>query len=136
MIIAVKRDGRFEPVEEGWRGWLDDVDLSTFQFALAPGVVGCGATEDHEVVVNDRKVVILLLVIALVLLRPLAGVTLSLSTFREVAFHHVTFLEGVLDRALVVWAWFLEHLVKNSQAALERGLRVLAFSSSHKGVLA
>jgi hypothetical protein len=79
-----------------------------------PGVVGCGATEDHEATVDNRKVVIFFLAITLVLLGPFAGVALSIGTSREVAFHHAALLEGVFDRALVVWAWLLEHLVKNS----------------------
>jgi hypothetical protein len=42
------------------------------QLALAPGVIGCETTKDHEAVVDDGKVIILLLSITLVLLEPLA----------------------------------------------------------------
>jgi hypothetical protein len=42
----------------------------------------------------------------------------------------------VFDQALVVQAWFIEHLVKNSWATLERGPGVIALSDSHKGILA
>jgi hypothetical protein len=114
VVITVECDGRPEPVEEGWRGWLNGVDILALQLALAPRVIGCGTTKDHEVVVDDRKVIVLLLVIALVLLGPLARVALPLGTPGEVAFHHTTFIEGVFDWAPVVWAWLLEHLVKNS----------------------
>jgi hypothetical protein len=68
----------------------------------------------------NREVVVLLLAIALVLLRPLVGVTLLLGTPKEVVFHHATLLEGVFDWALVVRARFIEHLVKNSRATLGR----------------
>jgi hypothetical protein len=135
MVITVESDGRSGPVEEGWRGWLSGIDLSVFQLALAPGVIGRGAAKDHEAVVDDREVVVLLLAIALVLFGPLAGVALPLGTPGEVVFHHVTLLEGVFDRASVVRAQFLEHLIKNSQATLRRGSGVLALSGSHKGSL-
>jgi hypothetical protein len=69
MVVTIESKGRSGPVEEGWRGWLNGVDLSVFQLALAPGVIGRRAAKDHEAVVDDRKVVILLLAIALVLLR-------------------------------------------------------------------
>jgi hypothetical protein len=42
MVVAVESDGRSGPVEEGWCGWLDGIDLSTFQLALALGVIGRG----------------------------------------------------------------------------------------------
>jgi hypothetical protein len=114
VVIAVECDGRPRLVEEGWHGWVGGVDLSALQLALAPRVVGHGTTEDHEAIINNRKVVVLLLAIALVLLRPLAKIALPLGTSREVVFHHAAFLEGVFDRAPVVWARLLEHLVKNS----------------------
>jgi hypothetical protein len=79
-----------------------------------PRVIGHRTTEDHEVVVDDRKVIVLLLAIALVLLGSLARVTLPLGIPREVVFHHATLLEGVFDQAPVVQARFLEHLIKNS----------------------
>jgi hypothetical protein len=84
------------------------------QLALAPRVIGHGTTEDHEAIVDDWKVIVLLLAVALVHLWSLAWVTLPLSTFREVAFYHAAFLEGVFDRALMVRARLLKHLVKNS----------------------
>jgi hypothetical protein len=59
-----------------------------------------------------------------------------LGTPREVVFHHATFLEGVFDGASMVWAWLLEHLIKNSQATLRRGSGALALSGGHKGVFA
>jgi hypothetical protein len=72
VVIMVEGDGGPRPVEEGWRGWLSGVDLSVLQFALAPGVIGHGNVEDHEVVVDNGEVVILLLAITLVLFEPLA----------------------------------------------------------------
>jgi hypothetical protein len=57
-----------------------------------PRVIGYGTTKDHEAVVDDRKVIVLLLAVALVLLRPLAWVTLPLGTSEEVAFYYATFL--------------------------------------------
>jgi hypothetical protein len=50
-------------------------------------------------------------------------------------FHHAILLEGVFDRAPVVWARFIKHLVKNSRATLGRGPKVLALDGSHKGIL-
>jgi hypothetical protein len=96
MVITIESDGQSGPVEEGWHGWLSGVDLSTFQLALALGVIGRRATEDHEVVVDDRKVIVLL-AITLVLLGSLARVALPLDTPGEVAFHHTTLLVGVFD---------------------------------------
>jgi 1,4-dihydroxy-2-naphthoate octaprenyltransferase len=72
VVIAVKCDGRPRPIKEGQRGWLGGIDLSTLQLALAPRVIGRGTAKDHEAVVDNGKVIILLLVIALVLLGPLA----------------------------------------------------------------
>jgi hypothetical protein len=71
---------------------------------LAPGIIGHRAAKDHEAVFDDKKVVILLLAIALVLLEPLVGVALPLGTLGEVVFHHATLPEGVFDRAPVVRA--------------------------------
>jgi hypothetical protein len=107
-----------------------------FQLVLAPRVIGRGAAKDHEAVVDDREVVILLLAITLVFLGSLARVALSLGTPREVMFHHATLLEGVFDRAPVVRARFIEHLIKNSSATLRRGSGVLVLGDSHKGILA
>jgi hypothetical protein len=103
---------------------------------LVPGVIGHGAAKDHEAIVDDKEVVVFLPAIALVFLRPLARVALPLGTPEEVAFRHATLLEGVFDQALVIRAQFIEHLVKNSQATLGRGPRVLALGGSHKGILA
>jgi hypothetical protein len=63
---------------------------------LAPRVKGHGATKDLKAVVDDREVVILLPAIALIILGPLAGVTLPLGTPEEVAFHHAILLEVCL----------------------------------------
>jgi hypothetical protein len=136
VVVAIKCDGRPRPVKEGWHGWLSGVDLSTLHLALAPRVIGRGTAEDHEIVIDDEKVIVLLLAIALVRLGPLVGVALPLGTSEEVAFHHVAFLEGVVDRAPVVRAWLLEYLIKNSRASLGRGSGVLALGGSDKGVLA
>jgi hypothetical protein len=51
-------------------------------------------------------------------------------------FHHATFFEGVFDGDSMVWAWLLEHLIKNSQGTLRRASGALALSGGHKGVFA
>jgi hypothetical protein len=71
--------------------------MADSELPLVPRVIGHETTEDHEAVVDDGKVIVLLLAVNLVLLRPLAGVTLPLGTPREVVFHHATFLESVFD---------------------------------------
>jgi hypothetical protein len=78
------------------------------------GVISCQATEDHEAVVDDGEAIIFLIVVAFVLLGFLPLVALSLGTPRELAFHHATLLEGVLDRVPMVWARLLKHLVENT----------------------
>jgi hypothetical protein len=90
------------------------------QLVLVPGVIGHETIEYHEVVVDNEKVIILLLAIALVLLEPLAWIALSLGAPGEVAFHHAAFLEGMFDRAPMVWARLLAG--------------VFALSGSHKGI--
>jgi hypothetical protein len=135
VVIIVEGDGRPRPVEEGWRGWLDGIDFSALHLRLAPRVIGHRTTKDHEAIVDNGKVIALLLAIALVLLGPLARVTLSLGTLGEVAFHHAAFLEGVFDWALMVHARLLEHLIKNSRATLERGSGVFALDGGHERVL-
>jgi hypothetical protein len=42
----------------------------------------------------------------------------------------------MFDRVPVVWARFVEHLIKNSWASLGRGLGVLALGNDDKGILA
>jgi hypothetical protein len=79
-----------------------------------PRVIGRRTAKDHEAIVDNREVIVLLLAIALVLLVPLARVALPLGTPEEVAFYHATLLEGVFDRALVVRERFIKHLIKNS----------------------
>jgi hypothetical protein len=39
------------------------------QLAFALGVIGCGTIEDQEAIVDNRKVIVLILVVDLVLLR-------------------------------------------------------------------
>jgi hypothetical protein len=42
----------------------------------------------------------------------------------------------MFDRVPVVWARFVQHLIKNSWASLGRGLGVLALGNDDKGILA
>jgi hypothetical protein len=74
------------------------------QLALAFGVVCRRTAEDHEAVVDDGEVIILLASVAFVLLGFLPLVALSLGAPREVAFHHTILFEGMLDQAPMVWA--------------------------------
>jgi hypothetical protein len=136
VVIMIEHDGRSRPVEEGRHGWLSGVDFSAFQFTLAPRIIGREAAKDHEAIVDVREVVVFLPAVAPIVLGPFAGIAFPLGTPEEVAFHHATLLEGMFDRVPVVWARFVEHLIKNSRASLGRGLGVLALGNDDKGILA
>ena len=69
-----------------------------------------GPPEDHKAIMNLREFFVLA-VGAFLLAALLGGVGLV-----EVASEHVALLEGMLRRAPVVWARFLEHLVKDPMA--------------------
>jgi hypothetical protein len=135
VVIMIKSDGQSRLVEEGWRGWLNGVNLSAFQLTLALRIVSREATKDLEAIIDDKEIVFFL-TISPIILEPFTGIAFPLGTPEEVVFHHSTILEGVLDRVPVVRARFVKHLVKNSWAPLGRGLGVLALSDGNKGILA
>ena len=96
MVFAAEGDGVLRPVEVGWRSLVDGEDLSALSLALSSGHVHRWSTEDEEHVLH-RGVAIVALVPRILLL----GLVLAAETI-EVLAEHVTLLEGVVDRALMI----------------------------------
>jgi hypothetical protein len=111
MIVTIKGDGGVGPVEVGRHHKLDSIDLLALQLMTSLSVISCRPTEDHEAVVDDREPVAL--AVAFVVLGLLPYVSLSWYASEE-ALHHVTLLESMLDYTLMVRAWLIKHLIKES----------------------
>jgi hypothetical protein len=104
VIVMVKRDGHFGPIEEIRGGRLRHVDLSTFALSLSRRELCRTTIEDHEAVLHLREPVILV-VAPLGIWCLLLSVVLGLTASREVVAHHGALFLGVLCRAPMIRAW-------------------------------
>ena len=123
VVISIEGDRLSRPVKVLGGGYLDQEDFSAFPLALPCRKACRGPTEDHEGVAYLGEPVVLVFVLV-------AGALLLVVVVREpepgvVASQHGAILESVLDRALVVRAGFLEHVVEGPRAFEASG--VLAF---------
>ena len=123
VVISIKGDRLLRPVEVSGSGHLDQEDLLAFLLLLARRKACRGSAKDHEGVVHLGEPVVLVIV-------PIAGafllgIVVGVSEPGVVTPQHGAILEGVLDRALVVRAGFLKHVVERPRAFEASG--ILAF---------
>ena len=105
--FAAERDGVLRPVEVGWRDLGDGEDFPTLTLALPRGHVRRRPSEDEEGVLDRGELVISTFVTSILLL-----VLVAMHDAVVVLLKHFALLEGVVDRALVVRARFLQHDVE------------------------
>jgi hypothetical protein len=106
MILAAEGDGVLRPVEEGGRSLFCGEDLVPLPLAVAVGHVHGRSPEDEEDVLHHGEaagVTVTPILLGLAILRGDAAVVLL---------EHITLVEGVVDRCLVVWTGLLQHVVK------------------------
>ena len=106
VVLAAEGDGVLRPVEVGWRGIVDGEDLSVLSLALPRGHVRRWSAEDEEHVLHRGVAVD-----ALVLHFLIRGLVLVAETV-EVPAEHVALFEGMVDRALMIRTWLLQHVVE------------------------
>ena len=107
VVVVAEGDRILRPVEVSWRSLGDGEDLSALSLALPRGHVRRRPAKDEEHIL-DRGVTIAVLVILILFL---LGLILVAETV-EVLAEHVTLFEGVINPALVIRTWFLEHVVE------------------------
>ena len=108
------RDGVLRLVEVGWCSLGDGEDLSALLLALPSGHVRRWPTEDEEHILHRGETIATFVIPVLLLL----GLVLA-AEMVEVLSEHVTFLEGVINLALMIRTQLLQHVVK--QTAASRG---------------
>ena len=106
VIFAAEGDGVLRPVEVGCYSLVDGEDLSALSLALPSDHIRRWPTEDEEHVLHRGETIT-----AFVLLVLLLGLVLA-ADMVEVLSEHVTFLEGVINLALMIRARLLEHVVE------------------------
>jgi hypothetical protein len=125
VVITVESDGHLGPVKEEGGCRLHREDLSMFSLALARREARRGSSVYHEVVMDFREPLVLVVSLGIVLL----VIFLDAYAFK-ISPEHVAVLEVVIRGPFVVGTWFFEHFVENAPA---RGpLRFFAISSSNK----
>jgi hypothetical protein len=114
VILAAKRDGVLQPVEEGGRRLLCGENLVPLPLALAAVHVDGRPPEDEEDILHGGEAVgvaVTPVLLGFVVLRGGAAVE---------PLEHVALLEGVVDRRFVVGTWLLQHVVENPWASRGR----------------
>ena len=123
VVIPIEGDRLLRPVEVLGGGHLDREDLLAFPLALPRRKARRGSPEDHEGVAYLGEPVVLVFVPTVGAL--LLGVVVGEPEPGVVAPQHGAILESMPDRALVVRAGFLEHVVEGPRAFEASG--ILAF---------
>ena len=115
MVISIKGDCLSRPVEVPGSGHLNQEDLSAFPFSLSRREAYRGPTKDHEGIVYLGEPIAL--VVVSVVLAPLLGIVVGEPELGVVSPEHGALLEGVLYRALMVWAGSFKHVVEEPWAS-------------------
>ena len=107
MVLAAEGDGVLRPVEVGWRGLGDREDFPALTLALPRGHVRRWSSKDEEGVLHRGELVVSTFVASILLL-----VLVAMRDAVVVLLEHFALLKGVVDRALVVRARLLEHVIE------------------------
>src|SRR6185369_5272659 len=130
VVFAAKGNGVLRPVEVGWRGLGDGEDFPALTLALPRGHVRRRSSEDEEGVLYRGELVDSTFVASLVLL-----VLVAMRDAVVVLPEHLALLEGVVDRALVVRARLLEHVVEQAATTSRGASRALAVRGGDEGLI-
>ena len=107
VVLAAKGNGVLRPVEVGQRGLGDGEDFPALMLALPRGHVRRWPSKDEESVLHRGELIISTFVASILLL-----VLVTMRDAVVVLSEHLALLEGVVDRALVVRARFLHHVIE------------------------
>src|SRR6185437_4737950 len=118
------------PVEVGWRGLGHGEDFPTFTLALPRDIVHRRPSEDEEGVLHWGELIVSTFVASILLL-----VLVVMRDAVLVLPEHLALLEGVVDRALVVRARLLEHVVEQATTASRGASRSFAVRGSDEGLV-
>ena len=102
-----KGNGVLRPVEVGWCGLGDGEDFPVLTLALPRGHVRRWSSKDEEGVLHRGELIIFTLVASILL-----PVFVAMRDTVVVLLEHFALLKGVVDRALVVRAQLLEHVIE------------------------
>ena len=127
MVLAAKGDGVLRTVEVGWCGLGDGEDFPAFPLALSRGHARRWPSKDEEGVLHRGELVISTFAASILLL-----VLVAMHDAVVVLLEHLALLEGMVDRALVVRARLLKHVVELATTASRGASRSLAVWAAAK----
>ena len=130
VILAAKGDGVLRPVEVGWHGFGDGKDLAVLTLALPRCHIRRCSSKDEEGVLHWGELVISIFVASVLLL-----VFVVMCDAVVVLLEHLALLEGMIDRALVVRARLLKHVIELSTTASRGASRSFAVRDGSEGLL-
>src|SRR6185437_10741782 len=112
VVLAAKGNGIPRPIEVGWRGLGDGENFPALALALPRSHVRRCSSKDEEGVLHWGELVISSFVASILLL-----VFVTVRDAVVVFLEHLALLEGMIDRALVVRARLLKHVVELATTA-------------------
>src|SRR6185503_5779346 len=130
VVLAAKGDGILRPVEVGWRGLGDGKDFAALTLALPRSHIRRRSSKDEEGVLHWGELVISTLVASILLL-----VLVAMRDAVVVFLEHLALLEGMVDRALVVRARLLKHVVELATTTSRGASRSFAVWGGCEGFL-
>src|SRR6185437_9863635 len=107
VVLAAKGNGVLRPVKVGWCGLGDGEDFPALTLALPRGHVRRWSYIDEEGVLQWGELVISTFVASVLLL-----ILVAMCNAVVVLPEHFALLKGVVDRAIVVRARLLEHVIE------------------------
>src|SRR6185295_3962148 len=130
VVLAAKGDGILRPVKVGWSGFGNGKDFAALTLALPRSHIRRHSSEDEEGVLHWGELVISTFVTSILLL-VLVAMRDAVVLFLE----HLALLESMVDRALVVRARFLKHVVELATTASRGASRPFAVRGGCEGLL-
>src|SRR6185369_14626123 len=128
VVLVAKGDGILRLVEVGWRGFGDGKDFAALVLALPRSHVRRCSSKDEEGVLHWGELVISTFVARILLL-----VFVVMRDVVVIVLEHFALLEGMVDRALVVRARLLKHVVELATTASRGASRSSAVWGSSEG---
>src|SRR6185503_5324224 len=130
VVLAAKGDGILRPVEVGWCGLGDGKDFAALTLALPRSHIRRRSSKDEEGVLHWGELVISTFVASILLL-----VLVAMRDAVVVFLEHLALFEGMVDRALVVRARLLKHVVELATTASRGASRHFAVWGGCEGLL-
>src|SRR6185295_8717344 len=130
VVLAAKGNGVLRPVEVGWHGFGDGENFPVLALALPRSHVRRCSSKDEEGVLHWGELVVSTFVASVLLL-----VFVAMRDAVVVLLEHLALLEGMIDRALVVRARLLKHVVELATTASRGASRSSAVWGGREGLL-